>query len=152
MQEHHVPRSTGTTGSLSLDWLDDAPEGDGFVGSYGRVFDVIAMSRADANSVHPLHNRTIESGLFESGRPVLLSPPSPPQQIATNVLVAWDRSMEQARATALAMPILQQADRVTVLIVAGETGVPRPSAEQLIRYLQSNGIAAESQTVEFDGG
>ena len=25
-----MPRSTGTTGSLSLDWLDDAPEGDGF--------------------------------------------------------------------------------------------------------------------------
>lgn len=151
MQGHHVPRSTGATGSLSFDWLDDAPEGDGFVGSHGRVFDVIVMGRADASSTCPLHNRAIESGLFESGRPVLLSPPSPPRQIATNVLVAWNSSMEQARATALAMPILQQADRVTVLTVVGETGVAEPSAALLIRYLRSNGIAAEARTVELDG-
>ena len=94
MQERHVPRSTGATGTLSFDWLDDAPEGDGFVGSYGRTLDVIVMNRADANSDHPLHNRAIETGLFESGRPILLSPPSPPRQIATNVLVAWNHSME----------------------------------------------------------
>jgi hypothetical protein len=38
MQEHHVPRATGATVSLSFGWLDDAPEGDDFVGSYGRVW------------------------------------------------------------------------------------------------------------------
>ena len=40
-------RRGGTT-SLSYGWLDDAPEGEGFVGSYGRVFDVIVMSRPEA--------------------------------------------------------------------------------------------------------
>jgi nucleotide-binding universal stress UspA family protein len=49
------------------------------------------------------------------------------------------------------MPILQQADRVTVLTVVGETEVVEPSAELLIRYLRSNGIAAEARTVELDG-
>ena len=151
MQEHHVPRSIGPTGSLSFDWLDDAPEGYSFVGSYGRIFDVIVMNRADAKSDHPLHNRAIETGLFESGRPILLSPPSPPRQIGTNVLVAWNRSMEQARATALAMPFLQRADRVTVLTVARGTEVPGPPAEHLIPYLQRNGITAELLTVELDG-
>ena len=150
MQEHGVPRSGQTASGLSFGWLDQAPEGDSFVGSYGRVFDAIAMSRPDANSTG-LHNRAIESGLFESGRPILLSPPSPPMQIATNVLVAWNCSTEQARATALAMPLLQRADRVTVLTVAGGTGVPGPSADQLIRYLQCNGIAAAPLTVELDG-
>ena len=151
MQQHNVPRSTEATGSLAFDWLDDAPEGDSFVGSYGRIFDVIVMNRADAKSNHPLHNRAIETGLFESGRPILLSPPSPPRQIATKVLVAWNRSMEQARATALAMPLLQQADCVTVLTVAGGTEVPGPSAEHLIRCLRRNGIAAVSRIVELDG-
>jgi hypothetical protein len=47
MQEHHVPHSIGTTVSPSYGWLDDAPEGDGFVGTYGRVFDVIVMNRPD---------------------------------------------------------------------------------------------------------
>ena len=150
MQQHDVPRSTETTESLSFGWLDDVSEGESFIGSYGRVFDVIVMNRRDAKS-SPLHDRAIESGLFESGRPILLSPPSPPRQIATNVLIAWNCSTEQARAIALAMPLLQKADRITVLTVIGGTGVPGPSAEQLIRYLHRNGIIAKPMRVELDG-
>jgi nucleotide-binding universal stress UspA family protein len=150
MQEHNVPRSSKTTVSPSFGWLDDAPEGDDFVGAYGRVFDIIVMNKADARSTR-LHNRAIESGLFESGRPILLSPPSPPSQIATNVLVAWNCSTEQARATAFAMPLLRLAERVTVLTVIGGTGVPGPSAEQLIRYLQRNDVPAAPMSVNLDG-
>jgi nucleotide-binding universal stress UspA family protein len=150
MQEHHVPRATGAIVSLSFGWLDNAPEGDEFVGSYGRVFDLIVMNRSDANS-SSLHNRAIESCLFESGRPILLSPLSPPRQIATNVLIAWNRSTEQTRATAFAMPLIRLADRVTVLTVMGGTGVPGPSAEHLIRYLQRNGIVAQPLSIELDG-
>jgi nucleotide-binding universal stress UspA family protein len=150
MQEHGVPRSMETTESVSFGWLDHAAEGEDFIGNYGRVFDVIVMNRRDANS-GPMHDRAIESGLFESGRPILLSPPSPPSQIGTNVLIAWNCSTEQARAIALAMPILQKADRVTILTVIGGTGVPGPSAEQLIRYLRCNGVVAQSMRVELDG-
>ena len=151
MQKHDVPRSTETTESLSFGWFDDASEGESFIGSYGRVFDLIVMNRRNAKS-GPLHDRAIESGLFESGRPILLSPPSPLRQIATNVLIAWNCSTEQARAIALAMPLLQKADRVTVLTVIGGTGVPGPSADQLIRYLQRNEIVAESMRVELGSG
>ena len=145
-----MPRSTQTAASFSFGWLNEASDGESFVGNYGRVFDVIVMNRPDENSTG-LYSRAVESGLFESGRPILLSPPSPPRQIATNVLIAWNCSTEQARATALAMPLLHKADRVTVLTVAGGTGVPGPSAEQLIRYLQRNGIVAEPMQVELDG-
>ncbi|MGE5166843.1 MAG: hypothetical protein ACM3IH_22820 [Sphingobacteriales bacterium] len=62
MQEHGVPRSTEMTGSVSFGWLDRAAEGEGFIGNYGRVFDVIVMNRRDANS-GPMHDRAIESGL-----------------------------------------------------------------------------------------
>ena len=150
MQNNEVPRSIDITRSLSFGWLNDSPEGASFVGSYGRVFDVIVMNRPDVNSTG-VYYRAIESGLFESGRPILLAPPSPPRQIATNVLIAWNCSTEQARTTALAMPLLQKADHVTVLTVTGGTAVPGPSAEQLIRYLQRNGIKAESLKVELDG-
>ena len=126
MQEHNVPRASAPTGGLSFGWLDDAPEGEGFVGSYGRVFDITVLSRPDANTIG-LHNRAIESGLFESGRPILLSPPSPPKRIATNIMIAWNCSTEQARATTLAMPLLHQAERVVVLTVAGGRRVPGPS-------------------------
>jgi len=142
MEKHDVPRSNKATKSMSFGWVDEPPEGESFVGSYGRVFDVIVMNRPNANSTG-LYNRAIESGLFESGRPILLSPPSPPQQIASNVLIAWNCSTEQARATALSMPLLQRADRVTVLTVTGGTAVPGPSAEQMIQCLQRNEIVAE---------
>jgi nucleotide-binding universal stress UspA family protein len=150
MKERNIPQSNGPTGGLSFGWLDDASEGEGFVGSYGRVFDVTVLSRPDANTIG-LHNRAIESGLFESGRPILLSPPSPPKQIATNIMIAWNCSTEQARATAFAMPLLHQAERVTVLTVAGGSGVPGPSAEQLLKYLRYNGIAAKPMTVGLEG-
>ena len=150
MQEHGVPRSGQAVSGLSFSWLDDAPEGEDIVGSYGRVFDLIVLSRPDATSLG-LHHRALESGLFESGRPILLSPPSPPKQIATNVLIAWNGSTEQTRAIAFAMPLLQQAERVKVLTIPGGAGVPGPSGEQLTRSLQRNGIPATPLTVELDG-
>ena len=151
MRRHGVPRSTTTTDTPSLGWFENAPVGDAFVGSHGRVFDVIVMNRSDRNATG-LHNQAINSGLFESGRPILLAPPSLPDQIGANVLIAWNRSTEQARATAFAMPLLQKADRVTVLSVIGGTEVSGPSAEQITQYLRRNRIGAELKTAELDGG
>ena len=56
MQEQGVPRSGQAASGLSFGWLDDAPEGEGTVGSYGRVFDLIVLSRPDATS-HGLDHR-----------------------------------------------------------------------------------------------
>ena len=150
MQKHDVPRSTENTRSLLFGWLDEPLEGESVVGSHGRVFDLIVMNRPDAQSTG-LYLRALESGLFESGRPMLLSPPSPPERIGTNVLIPWNGSTEQACAVALAMPLLEKAGRVTVLTVTGGTGVPGPSAEQMIRYLRRNGIPAEPRTVTLNG-
>jgi nucleotide-binding universal stress UspA family protein len=151
MQQRNVPRAGGAAGAgLSCGWLDDAPEGESFVGSYGRVFDIAVLSRPDANTIG-LHNRAIESGLFESGRPILLSPPVPPKDIATNIMIHWNCSTEQARATALAMPLLHLAQQATLLTVTGGSAVPGPSAEQALAYLQRNGIAVKPMTVALEG-
>lgn len=151
MQKNDVPRSTTTrTPSPTFGWLSEPPEDETFVGDYGRAFDMIVMNRPDENS-SVLYRRALESALFESGRPLLLCPPSPPGHIGTNVLIAWNGSTEQARAMALAMPLLERAERVAVLTVTGGTGVPGPSAQQMIRYLQWNGVPAESLTVALDG-
>jgi nucleotide-binding universal stress UspA family protein len=49
------------------------------------------------------------------------------------------------------MPLLQRADRVTVLTIIGGTEVSGPAAEQLIHYLRRNRIAAELKIVELAG-
>ena len=95
LQEHGVPRSSDSPG-LAYGWLDEAPEGEGFVGSYGRAFDVTVLSRPDANSIG-LHTRAIESSLFESGRPLLLAPPRSPSKIATNIMIHWNGHRAGAR-------------------------------------------------------
>jgi nucleotide-binding universal stress UspA family protein len=149
MQEHGVPRK-GDTKALSSSWLGNAPEGDHFVGSHGRVFDVIVLGKPGRDPKGP-RMTTLEAGLFESGRPVLIAPPSPPPQLGTNVLIAWNCSTEQARVTAFAMPILRRASRVVVLTVEGGAAVPGPTGEQLCRYLQLNEVPAKPLTVGLDG-
>jgi nucleotide-binding universal stress UspA family protein len=149
MQEHGVPCG-GHTNVLSSNWLENAPEDEHFVGSYGRVFDVIVLGRPGRDPRGP-RMTTLEAGLFESGRPVLIAPPLPRPQMGTNVLVAWNCSTEQARATTFAMPILKRATRVIVLTVEGGAAVPGPTGEQLCRYLQLNGVPAKPLTVGLNG-
>jgi nucleotide-binding universal stress UspA family protein len=149
MQEHGVPCG-GDTKALSSAWLKDAPEGDHFVGSHGRIFDVIVLGRPGRDPKGP-RMTTLEAALFESGRPVLIAPPSPQSQMGTNVLIAWNCSTEQARATAFAMPILKRANRVIVLTVEGGAAVPGPTGQQLCRYLQLHEVAAKPLTVGLDG-
>jgi len=149
MQAHGVPRA-GDAKAMSSGWLDNAHEGDHFVGSHGRVFDVIVLGKPGSEPKGP-RMTTLEAALFESGRPVLIAPPSPQPQMGTNVLIAWNCSTEQARVTAFAMPILKRASRVVVLTVEGGAAVPGPTGEQLCRYLQLNGVPAKPLSVGLDG-
>jgi hypothetical protein len=149
MQEHGVPCG-GPTTVLSSKWLEDAPEGDHFVGSHGRLFDVIVLGRPGRD---PKGSRmaTLEAALFESGRPVLIAPPSPRTQMGTNVLIAWNCSTEQARTVAFAMPILKRASRVVVLTVEGGAAAPGPTGQQLCQYLKLSGVPAKPLTVGLNG-
>ena len=134
METNQVAESTGKTpASLSWSWIGDAPSGHDFVGSYGRVFDMIVLARPGDEWQSP-SMITLESALFESGRPVLIAPPTSARSLATNILVAWNQSTEQARTMADAMPLLRLAERITILTVEGAT-VAGPSGEQMARSL-----------------
>jgi nucleotide-binding universal stress UspA family protein len=89
---------------------------------------------------------TVEAALFESGRPVLLVPPTPPATLGTTVVIAWNRSTETARTVALAMPLLAKAQRV-VVIDFEDWGVSGPSTEDLSHTLARNGLPVETRTV-----
>jgi nucleotide-binding universal stress UspA family protein len=149
MQQRGVPRA-GETKALSCGWLGNAPEGDHFVGSHGRVFDVTVLGKPARDADGP-RMTTLEAALFDSGRPVLIAPPSPQPRMGTNVLIAWNCSTEQARTIAFAMPILKRANRVIVLTVEGGAGVPGPTGQQLCRYLQLNDVPAKPMSVGLEG-
>jgi nucleotide-binding universal stress UspA family protein len=147
MGNNQVPQRSGDgPASLSWSWLADAPSGHDFVGSYGRVFDMIVLARPGDEWQSP-SMITLESALFESGRPVLIAPPTSPRTLATNVLVAWNNSTEQARTMADAMPLLRLSERITILTVEGAT-VAGPSGEQMARSLKLNGLRADTMTLK----
>jgi hypothetical protein len=142
MTQHQVPLNTGTAQATpSFSWLDSAPSGHDFVGSYGRVFDAIVLARPGDEWQSP-SMVTLESALFESGRPVLIAPPTSPHTLATNVLIAWNCSTEQARTMADAMPLLRLAERITICTVEGAT-VAGPSGEQMARSLKRHHCRAD---------
>ena len=148
MQQHRIAPSGAAGEHPCFGWRTAASEDESFIGSLGRAFDITVISRLDAES-SGLHRRAIETALFESGRPVLLAPPVAPARIATNVMIHWNGSTEQARANAFAMPLLHRAERVSVLTIAGGQDVPGPSADDIIRQLQHNGIAATPVRVKL---
>ncbi|NKB49069.1 MAG: universal stress protein [Alphaproteobacteria bacterium] len=134
--------ATADTPGLCARWHEDEAPGIGIFGQRGRVFDLIVVGRPTPGVLTPAMN-TLETVLFESGRPVLIAPPTVPQTLARNVVVAWNGSTETARAMAFAMPFLQNAERITVLTVEGAL-VPGPSGEEVAESLSRHGVTAEA--------
>jgi nucleotide-binding universal stress UspA family protein len=146
MRAHDVPAAGPDGAGYSYAWPRAEAEDDLFIGSYGRLFDLIALGRpgrAAQNARMP----PLEAAIFDSGRPALIVPPIVPKSIGRNVLVAWNRSTEQATTNAFALPLLRLAEQVTVLEVEGGT-TPGPSADQAAQHLRRNGIKATALTMK----
>lgn len=95
----------------------------------------------------PLLASAAEYAMVNSGRPVLVVPPSATIAFAGTVVVAWNGRREAARAVADAMPMLRRAARVVVKIVVARGGASDHGGSALIRWLASHGVQA---TLEFD--
>lgn len=85
---------------------------------------------------------TFEAALFDSGRPVLLTPSTPVKDLGSTAAVAWDRSREAARAVQAALPILRGAKRVVVITARQSESDIEPS--ELVHYLAGHGINART--------
>lgn len=122
---------------------------DAGLGSLARVYDACVIGRPASSGVGP-RMTTLESALFESGQPVLVAPPGAPKVMGENIIVSWNCSTEQARATSAAMPLLKLAKSVTIVTIEGLT-VPGPSGAQCRDWLAANGITAR-EYVMGNGG
>jgi nucleotide-binding universal stress UspA family protein len=145
MTAREVPRSEIGPSGLCFGWHEGDLAEDDFVGHYARTFDITVLGRPSDQANHP-RLPTVEAALFESGRPVLLVPPTPLASLGTTVVIAWNRSTETARTVALAMPLLAKAQRI-VVIDFEDWGVSGPSAQDLNRTLTYNGLPVETRTV-----
>jgi len=130
MRERQAPLSDKPGGDLSYRWFDTALAGDALVGEYGRVFDITVVGRPVSGQIAPRMS-TLEAALFESGRPILIAPPTAPRTLGETIVIAWNGSTETARAVAFALPLLHRATRVVVLTVEGGMA-PGPGGGQRV--------------------
>jgi nucleotide-binding universal stress UspA family protein len=101
---------------------------------------------------HPARFASIAHAVFEAGRPVLALPmqaPVPafaPQQRAA---LAWNGTVEAARALTASLPLLGDCAELVVLSV--DDGKPRNTLDPVLTYLRRHGIAATGRHLPNDG-
>lgn len=133
----------------TAEWIAEVNPGDQAIGQLARLYDATVLPRPTASA--PVARRQLlETVLFESGRPILTSPPEPPRRLGRTVLIAWNGSTESARAISFAMPFLAKAERIVVLAVEGGM-VEGPSAADVGRMLHRAGLNVEAKTVPPEG-
>jgi len=137
----HQPTGEG----FSVNWIEESGREDDAIAMHGRLADVIVAPRPTEQSDVSV-NLALNAALFETGRPVLVVPPTGEASTAKNVVISWNGSAYAARAVASALPILKSADAVTVFTVDSD----RTSAErapELATYLGWHGITCDTHTL-----
>jgi nucleotide-binding universal stress UspA family protein len=149
MQRHGVPIDGTRAGNgMGAEWREEAGRQNAVVGTLGRIFDLIVVERPA--KLASLAEATLEDALFESGRPVLMVPQTPPQTLGENVIIAWNNSTETARTVGFAMPFLERAKRIEVLSVESSQ-VPGPAGEEMAAMLRRGGLPVTSRHIGARG-
>jgi len=136
-------------GGAKLEWPSPSPIDDNQIASISRVYDLTVVGRPATTGDGP-RMTTLESALFDGGRPILVAPPAAKPTFGKNVVISWNQSTESARTVAFGIEILKKADKVTVLTIEGVT-VPGPDGTALCDYLGHHGVDAEELTVPSSG-
>jgi nucleotide-binding universal stress UspA family protein len=135
--------AAGPKDRVSASWHEATGKQAAVVAVRGRLADLVAVAQPDRDL--DLGRNTMEMALLETGRLVLLCPPTEVVSIGRHVAIGWDGQAEAARAVAAAMPILVAADQITV--ISADTGAPvQLSPEDLRVYLARHDGRADIRT------
>lgn len=107
---------------------------------YGRAADLLVVGRVREHE--SVAKAILDSAILETGRPVLLVPETTEGLALHTVAIAWNDSVQAARAVASALPLIEKAGRVLVLTVAHPEGSSERSAELLLDSLRRHNRTA----------
>jgi nucleotide-binding universal stress UspA family protein len=112
-----------------------------------RRFDLVVVGQAQRER-GPADDLVIEGALFESGRPLVVVPYIQRRGITLErVLACWDGSRTAARAIGDAMPLLERAKAVEVVIVAEERKSEEMTGANMNAHLVRHGVAASVKRI-----
>lgn len=143
-----------TTAGIHWDWHCLEGERAQLIIENGRLSDLILLAGGQNGGTAPTGESSSRI-MLESGRPVLLLPSTPiPDDTGSRVLVAWNGRREIVRAVHDALPLLESADWVKVVMVNPDTGAADygdlPGSE-LCRHLARHDVKAEAMEVKAHG-
>lgn len=133
---------------LKYKWLSEELENQKYLGDLSRVYNVVIISRP-YQELQSASLSSIQTILFDGGRPVMLIPMNKQIDIGKKVVISWNCTTESSRAVFAALPILKQASDVTILTVE-KVITDGPSGEQVSELLASHGIDAKPVTISGD--
>ena len=133
---------------LKYKWLSEELENQKYLGDLSRVYNVVIISRP-YQELQSASLSSIQTTLFDGGRPVMLIPMNKQIDIGMKVVISWNCTTESSRAVFAALPILKQASDVTILTVE-KVITDGPSGEQVSELLASHGIDAKPVTISGD--
>ena len=117
-------------------------------GRIARRFDLAIVGQAKPEP-SAVEEKIAESALFDSGRPVIFVPYVQKTSLKLDhIMVCWDGSRPATRAIADAMPLLERAGTVEVVIVANERGKHEEiEGADLGQHLARHGLNVEVQRI-----
>ena len=133
--------------ATTISWNEEVGREDEVLSIRGRLFDIIAVGQPAKDQALP-SPITLEAALLDTGRPVMLVPPNLPSTTGKHIAVAWESSTEATRAISSALPLLEKAERVT-LLVRNPMEPPEISPEHALNRFAWSGISAE--ILQFSG-
>ena len=114
----------------------------------GGAFDLIVASHPMKGAEGTLR-QVLDAAIFNTARPVLLASDEPPIRMGETVLLAWNRGVQAGRALTSALPFLQTASKVVILMVT--TGAKQgPEPEEIVANLSWHDVNAEVKRLEPD--
>lgn len=140
-----------TADGPSCGWTETVGRPDTAIARYGRVADLVVVSRPEGENAVTAVTEGLEAALLESGRPLLAAPRAGKTGIGAKVAVAWNGGAEASRAVAAALPFLKTAKAATIVTV-GESCPPEADASALAGYFAHHGIKADIMTPEVESG
>ena len=146
--KYTLKKSDSDLSDLKYKWLSEELENQKYLGDLSRVYNVVIISRP-YQELQSASLSSIQTILFDGGRPVMLIPMNKQIDIGKEVVISWNCTTESSRAVFAALPILKKANNVTILTVE-KVITDGPSGEQVSELLASHGIDAKPVTISGD--
>jgi nucleotide-binding universal stress UspA family protein len=138
----------GRERGLDFTWREVDGPASVVVPQQARYADLTIVGRSELSERTALGYTFSEHMLFVTGRPVLFVPAVGSfATLGRHVLVAWNSSRPAARAVGDALPLIERAERTTVLSINPADFLDRhgaPPLEQMVEHLRCHSAAVDA--------